>query len=340
MTSLPEGQMSPRIAVIGTGGTISTPARDELDLHEYGEHAQPMEVDELLDRFSPVLKGYELLAVRFRTIDSVVMDPSTWLELHRCISETVEGDPSIAGVVVTHGTSTLEETAYFLHLSLKVRVPVVLVGAQRPPHALSSDTGINLLGALRVATASAARDSGVLVVMNDEVHCAREVTKSSNFALQAFRAPDVGMLGNVDSDGHVAIYRKPVRRHAPGTEFEISGIDRLPAVEIVYSYAGASGRPIAALIEEGCRGIVLAGMPPGRASPAQTTELERAASSGVLVVQCSRAGTGRIVQRSGDRAMGFVGADNLNPQKARILAMLALTRSAERGAIERMFAEY
>jgi L-asparaginase len=332
--------MSPRIAVIGTGGSISTPARHELDMHEYGEHAEPLEIDELLDRFSRVLSGYVLLPVRFRAIDSVAMDPPTWLDLHRCITETAEADDSIVGIVVTHGTSTLEETAYFLHLTLQVRVPVVLVGSQRPPHALSSDAGINLLNALRVAAAPAARESGVLVVMNDEVHCARDVAKCANFSLQAFRTPDFGMLGSVEPDGHVAMYRRPTRRHAPGTEFDVSGLDELPAVEIIYSYAGASGRPVAALVDEGCRGIVFAGMPPGRASPAQSAELARAASNGVLIVQCSRAGAGRVIQRQGDRAMAFVGADNLNPQKARVLAMLALTRTADRDAIERMFREY
>jgi L-asparaginase len=332
--------MTPRIAVIGTGGTISTPARHDLDAYEYGQFSKPMEVDELLARFSRVPAGHELLPVRFRAIDSVDMSPSTWLDLNRQITEAVANDESIVGVVVTHGTSTLEETAYFLHLTLKVRVPVIVVGAQRPPDAVSSDTAINLLNALRVAAAPAARDSGVLVVLNDEVHSARDVAKSSNFSLQAFRASDFGMLGCVDPDGNVAMYRRPLRRHAPNTEFEIAGLDELPMVEIIYSYAGASGLPIAALVEGGCRGIVFAGMPPGRASPAQSVELARAASSGVLVVQCSRAGSGRIVPRSGDHAMGFVSADNLNPQKARVLAMLALTRTTDHDAIKRMFKEY
>ena len=332
--------MSRRIAVIGTGGTISTPARHDLDMHEYGEFSKPMQVDELLAGFSRVLAEYEVLPMHFRAMDSAVMDPPMWLDLNRHITRAVASDDSIAGVVVTHGTSTLEETAYFLHLTLKVRVPVVVVGALRPPQAVSSDTGINLLNAVRVAAAPAARDLGVLVVMNEEVHSARDVAKTSNFALQAFRALDSGMLGNVDPDGGIAIYRRPLRRHAPDTEFDVTGLDDLPMVEIVYSYAGASGVPVSALVEAGCRGIVFAGMPPGRASPAQSAELARAARSGVLVVQCSRAGSGRVVQRSGDRALAFVAADNLNPQKARVLAMLALTRTRDHDAIERMFTEY
>jgi L-asparaginase len=332
--------MSRRIAVIGTGGTISTPARHDLDLFEYGEHSRPMSIEELLARFSGLLSDYEILPVPFRAIDSAIMDPAAWLDLHRCITQAVAGNASIGGVVVTHGTSTLEETAYFLHLTLKVDVPVVVVGAQRPPHALGSDAGINLLDALRVAAAPAARGLGVLVAMNDEIHCAREVFKASNFSLEAFRAPAFGILGNVDPDGSVAIYRRPARRHAPDTEFDVDALQELPMVEVVYCYAGASGEPVAALVKAGCRGIVFAGMPPGRASPAQKTQLARAVTSGVLVVQCSRAGSGRIVPRAGDRQLGFVAADNLNPQKARVLAMLALTRTRDREAIERMFAEY
>ena len=273
--------MSQRIAVIGTGGTISTPGRHDLDLHEYGEFSRPMQVDKLLERFAALLAGYDLLPVRLCAIDSVEMDPHLWLELHRCITATVSGDPSVAGVVVTHGTSSLEETAYFLQLSLKVRVPVVLVGAQRPPHAASSDAGMNILNAVRVALAPAARDSGVLVVMNDEVLSARDVTKSANFSLHAFRVPDHGMLGSVDADGHVAMYQRPLRRHAPDTEFLLDGLDVLPPVEIVYSYVGASGQTVTALVEGGCKGIVFAGMPPGRAAPAQDVELAelRAAAS-------------------------------------------------------------
>jgi L-asparaginase len=234
----------------------------------------------------------------------------------------------------------LEETAYFLHLTVKVATPIVLVGAQRPPNGLGSDAGINLINALRVAGAPEARGLGVLVVMNDEVQSAREVAKTSNFRLQAFQTPNFGILGNVDPDGTVAIYRLPARRHAPNTEFDVRHLQQLPSVEIVYSYAGASARAIEAFVEDGVKGIVFAGMPPGRASAAQRVALIAAAKRGVLVVQCSRAGSGRVIQRSEDRDAGFVAADNLNPQKARVLAMLALCCTNDRAAITRMFIEY
>ena len=330
----------PRVAVIGTGGSIATPARHALDLFEYGQFAKPMPVDQLLATFAPVLRGFEVVAVPYRAIDSASADAALWLELNREIDQTAARDPRIDGIVVTHGTSTLEETAYFLNLVVKVPVPVVLVAAQRPPNGLGSDAGMNLVNALRVAASSESRGLGVLVVMNDEVQAAREVAKTSNFRLHAFRTPDFGILGNVEPDGTVSIYRRPARRHAPDTEFDVRQLKELPPVEIAYAYAGASASAVEAFAAAGCRGIVFAGMPPGRASPAQRVALVRAAQNGILVVQCSRAGSGRIIQRSEDRDAGFVPADNLNPQKARVLAMVALAATSERREIARMFAEY
>jgi L-asparaginase len=332
--------MTPRIAIIGTGGSISTPARHELDHYEYGAFSKPLDLAGLLGMVPAVQRQFDVVPVDFCAVDSTAMDPAMWLDLDREIVRTAASDDSIAGIVVTHGTSTLEETAYFLHLATKVRVPVVIVGAQRPPNALGSDSGVNLLNALRVAAAPAARGLGVCVVMNGEVHCARDVAKTSNFSLQAFRTHDFGMLGNVDPDGTVRIDRRPARRHAPDTEFDVQALRDLPPVEIVYCYAGASGRTVEALVDGGARGIVFAGTPPGRPSPAQRTALGRATESGVLVVQGSRAGSGRVVQRSDDHALGFVGADTLSPQKARVLAMLALTRTNDLAEIQRMFSEY
>lgn len=332
--------MPPRIAIVGTGGSIATPGRDELDHYEYGAFSKPLDLGGLLAMVPTVTREFDVVPVDFRVVDSVALDPPAWLDLNREITRVAKSDDSIAGIVVTHGTSTLEETAYFLHLATKVDVPIVVVGAQRPPNTMSSDSGLNLLNALRVAAAPVARGLGVLVVMNAEVHCARDVAKRSNFGLNAFRTHDFGILGNIDPDGSVMIDRRPARGHAPDTEFDVHGLHDLPPVEIVYCYAGASGRAVDAFIESGSKGIVFAGTPPGRPSPAQRIALARATKSGVLVVQCSRAGSGRVVQRSDDRALGFVGADTLTPQKARVLAMLALTRSSDPIEIGRMFTEY
>jgi L-asparaginase len=216
---------------------------------------------------------------------------------------------------------------------------VVVVGAQRPASALSSDAGMNLLGAVRAATAPQARRIGVLVVLNDEVHCAREATKTSTYRLQTFRTPDFGALGHIDGDG-VQIYRRPVRSHAPDTEFDVGKLQSLPRVDISYSYGGAGGTVVEAFVAAGVRGIVSAGLAPGIPTPLERAALETARDAGVVIVQSSRAGSGRVALRRYLDEAGMVAADNLNPQKARILLMLALTKSQDIGEIRRIFATY
>ena len=185
---------------------------------------------------------------------------SSW---HRPYHRIAARAPELVGFVIPHGTATLEETAYFLHLTLKTDKTVVAVGAQRPASALSSDAGMNLLGAVRAASAPQARGLGVLVVLNDEVHCAREATKTSTYRLQTFRTPDFGALGHVDGDG-VQIYRRPVRPHAPDTEFEVGKLGRVClASTSATSYGGADGTVVEALVAAGARGIVSAGLAPG-----------------------------------------------------------------------------
>jgi L-asparaginase len=330
----------PKVAVVGTGGSISTLARDSLDLYEYPDFGKRLEVDELLGWFPELASIAKLLPIRFRAISSSSITPAEWIALAQRIDALAAEMPELDGIVITHGTASLEETAYFLHLVTRVKVPVVLVASQRPPNGLSSDAGVNLMSAIRVAASPAARGLGVLVVLNDEVHCAREVTKTSNWRLHTFRTPDFGCLGHVDPDGQVAIYRKPSRRHAPDTEFTSDKIANLPRVDIVYSYAGADGALTDAAVAAGAKGIVLAGNAPGRPTALQRVALVAATRQGVAVVLSSRAGSGRVIPRIGDKDPGFIAADNLNPQKARVLTMLALAVTQDRREIQRMFGEY
>ena len=329
-----------RVALIGTGGTISSIGRDSLDLWEYMDAGRKAEPDELLTRFPEAAEVADVVCVRFRAMSSPAIGPSDWLALAAAVDAAVVREAPLDGIVVTHGTATLEETAYFLNLTLKVDATVVLVGSQRPATGLSSDAGLNLLNALRVAGAPAARGLGVLVLLNDEVQAAREVTKASTLRVETFRSPDLGMLGYADPDGRVAIYRRPSRRHAPGTEFDVRGRTDLPRVDIAASYAGADGAAIKAFVAAGARAIVSASLPPGMTTPAETEALLEARRRGVLVVLSSRAGSGRVLPRAALRERGFVTADNLNPQKARVLAMLALTRTEDPGEVQRMFDEY
>lgn len=330
----------PRVAVIGTGGSISTPGRDNMDLFEYSDHGVTLEVDELIDLFPEVHRFAEVVPVRFRTLLSPLISPSDWLDLNRLIHDLLAKDPSLAGIVITHGTATLEETAYFLHLTVKAPVTVVVVGSQRPPNGLSTDAGLNLVNAVRVAAAPSARNLGVLTLLNDEIQSAREVTKSSTHRLETFRAPDVGLLGYADPDDRVVIYRAPTRRHCPDTEFDVQELRALPRVDIAYSYAGADGAAIAAYVARGAGAIISAGQAPGRATADEIRALREARQQGVIVVQSTRAGSGRVLKRAQYRDQGFIPADNLNPQKARILAMLALTLTSDLAEIERMFDEY
>jgi len=330
----------PRVALIGTGGTISSIGRGSLDLWEYMDAGHKAEPDELLVRFPEVAEAAEIVSVRFRAMASPAIGPADWLALDAAVHAAVAREAPLDGVVITHGTATLEETAYFLNLTLKVDVTVVLVGSQRPATGLSSDAGLNLLNAVRVAGAREARGLGVLVLLNDEVQAAREVTKASTLRLETFRSPDLGMLGYADPDGRVAIYRSPTRRHAPHTEFDVRGRTALPRVDIAASYAGADGAAIEAFVAAGARGIVSASLPPGMTTPAETEALREASRRGALVVLSSRAGSGRVLPRTVLRKQGFVVADNLNPQKARVLAMLALTRTDGAAEVQRMFDEY
>jgi len=293
----------------------------------------------VIGRVAEVASIADVLPVPFRSVGSTAIGPSDWLELAATIHRLAAESPLIAGFIVPHGTATLEETAYFLHLVLKTDKTVVLVGAQRPASALGSDAGMNLFGAVRVAIEPAARGLGVLVGLNDEIHSAREVVKTSTYRLQTFRSPDFGAIGHVDGDG-VQIYRRPTRRHSPDTEFDAGRIGTLPRVDIAYSYGGADATIVDALVAGGARGIVSAGFAPGIPAPVERQALERAAKAGVVIVQSSRAGSGRVAPRRYLRESGMVAADNLNPQKARILLMLALTRTAEISDIQRIFATY
>ena len=329
----------PWVAAIGCGGTISSLGRDSTDVLDYPDFGHKLPIEELVGRYGEIASVADLRAVPFRSVGSTAIGPAEWLELAAIVHRLVGERPAPAGFVIPHGTATLEETAYFLNLTLKTDTTVVLVGAQRPASALSSDAGMNLLGAVRVAIDPGMCGLGVLVALNDEIHSAREATKTSTYRLQTFRSPDLGVLGHIDSDA-VKIYRRPARRHAPDTEFDVAHMKELPRVDIAYSYGGADGAVVDALVAAGARGIVSAGLAPGIPTPLERAALERARDAGIIIVQASRAGSGRVAPRRYLREAHMVAADNLNPQKARILLMLALTRTREIGEIARMFDTY
>jgi len=329
----------PRIAVIGTGGTISSLGASSLDVLDYPDFGQKLSREALLERFPETRLAADPIALTFRQVGSTEIGPKERVELRATIHRIARDDPAVAGFVIPHGTAILEETGFFLNLTLAVAQPVVLVGAQRPASALGSDAGMNLVNALRVAGSSEARGKGVLAVLNDEIHAARDVVKTSTYRLQTFRSLDFGALGHVDGDG-VHFYRSPSRRHMPDSQFAASNLDTLPRVEIIYSYAGADGALVEAAVAAGARGIVSAGFAPGSPTPQQRTAFERAAKSGVVVVQCSRAASGRVAPRRRLRESGIVAGEDLSPQKARLLLMLAVSTTSDVIAIQQAFQIY
>ncbi|HEU5422522.1 MAG TPA: asparaginase [Nitrolancea sp.] len=329
----------PRVALIGTGGTIQSLGRDSLDLYEYGANNGVLSATQLVEQVPELASIAEIIPFASWTKASTAVIPSDWLALNEQIHRVVAENPDLSGVVVTHGTATLEETAYFLNLVLKVDLPVVVTGAQRPFSALSGDARLNLVNAVRVASDPASRGLGVLVVLNDEINAAREVTKTSTYRLETFRTPDLGMLGYADPDA-VVYYRRPTRRHFPQTEFDVRRLTDLPRVDIVYAYAGADATAIEAALAAGAQAVVLASFAPAGCSRAQSAALIDAIQRGVAVVQAARVGSGRVLAGSSLRRHGFVVADNLNPQKARVLTMLGLTAGADGEALQRMFWEY
>jgi L-asparaginase len=329
----------PKVAFVGTGGTIASLGAGPLDLQDYGAARNVMHADAILARWPETALVADVIAVPYRNIPSTAIDFADWKALVVLCDRLVAEHPDLAGIVIGHGTATLEETAYVLNLTLKVSVPVVLVGSQRPSSALSSDAGMNLVNAIRVAASPEARGMGVLVVLNDEIHAAREVTKTSTLRLQTFRTPDFGVLGHADGDA-VVFYRRPLRRCAPDTAFEIRGLEALPRVDIAYAYAGGDGTAVRAFVAVGAQGIVSAGFAPGFSPPGDFAALQAAVAQGVVVVQGTRAGSGRTFRNARLRESGILIADNLNPQKARILLALALTVTHEPAEIEQIFRTY
>ena len=328
-----------KVAFIGTGGTISSLGAGPLDVQDYAATGRMMQADEITARFPELALVAEVIPIRYRAIPSPAIGFPDWKALALACEAAVAEHPDLAGIVIGHGTASLEETAYMLNLVVKVAVPVVVTGSQRPASALGTDAGTNLVGAIRTAASEAARGMGVLVVLNDEIQAAREVTKTSTLRLQTFRTPDFGVLGHADGD-RVAFYRAPVRRRAPDTEFDVRSFDVLPRVDVSYAYAGSDGVAVRAFVAAGARGIVSAGFAPNLTAPGETEALADAARAGVIVAQSTRAGSGRVFRGTKLRELGFISADNLNPQKARLLLSLALTVTDDKERIAAMFETY
>jgi len=323
------------IHIIELGGTISAQGENRLDLKDYSSGVFQGE-DFLRD--IPELKSIASLSfTNFSKISSTKIRTKDWIELRQLILKKLTTN-DIDGFVISHGTSTLEETAYFLHLTLATEKPIVFVGAQRPFTALSSDAALNLVQAVRVAASEDAVGKGVFVVLNDEISCAREVTKQSTYRLDTFQSNKHGFLGVVDTDGTVQFYRQATRKHTVDSEFSQDELTSLPNVEIIYSYAGANGMLIDAITNSGYfSGIITAGTGAGLVSPEELDSLQKAREAGLFIVRSSRVGSGRVVPIKPYEDYDFISGDDLLPQKARILLMLSLLKYNRTEDIQHIF---
>ena len=331
----------PKVRVLGTGGTMAHVAADRLDFVLYSARGTTIGIDEMLLRVPEVARVARVEAEQFfQESARNYLGPAEWPRLARRCTELLEGDPDLAGIAITHGSAFVEETAYFLNLTVKSARPVVLTASQRPQESLSSDADANLVDAIRVAAAPGSRGRGALIVMNNEIHAAREATKSNTFRLETFHPKELGFLGYADSDGEVIYYRAVERRHTTGTEFNAAGLDELPHVDVLSVHAGADGGLVAPAVEHGAAGLVIAAAGAGSMPPAFVEAAAAAVARGVPVVVASRGGNGRVVERGWMRRQGLVCADNLTPQKARVLLMLGLTRTRDREALQRMYDVY
>jgi L-asparaginase len=325
------GGALPHVVVLATGGTIASTYDEDV-----GALRAALTGDEIVEAVEGLSEVARVSVEQIANVNSRDMTPEIWLRLSRRANELL-AEPDVAGVVVTHGTDTLEETAYFLDLTVTSDKPVVMVGAQRAPTMWDTDGPRNMLDAVRVAASDEAVGMGTMVVMNGQINAAREVTKTNTLAVETFQTLDYGLLGVADPDT-VRFYRAPTRRQT----IPLPADADLADVVIVPQYAGADGRGLELLLEAGeVEGVVVAGLGLAHASSPTMEVLRRVRAADIPVVVSSRVTTGRIVPLYANNVdlleMGAVQADNLSPWKARVLLMVAMTRTTDPEELRRYF---
>jgi L-asparaginase len=321
------GQVArPVVLVLGTGGTIGSAG----DYWGAGAATRVPIAD--LVKVPGIDSVATIESEQFLNVGSSAIGPARWLELWRRIEEVFSARSDLRGIVVTHGTDTMEETAYFLDLTVSGLRPVVVTGSMRPSNMAGADGPANLTSAVRAAADSDSRGRGTLVVMDDRIFSARDVTKTNSTRVETFQAPERGPLAIVDPEG---LYYRGHSTGRSSAQFDVTAVKELPRVDIIYAYPGADSVAIDAVVAAGAKGIVVAGVGRGGSAPAQGSALKRAMEKGVIIVSSTRTGSGRVP--IGTRAS--IGSGDLNPQKARILLMLALTRTSDPVQVRKIFAD-
>ncbi|MFC6102646.1 type II asparaginase [Olivibacter domesticus] len=330
-------QQLPRIKILATGGTIAGKGAS-ADRSAYTSGEVP--VQDLIAAVPGIEKLATITGEQISNVGSQDMSVDIWMKLNKRINEIFKNNEA-DGVVITHGTDTQEETAYFLSLTLRYDKPVIITGSMRPSTGISADGPKNIFDAVSVAASKQAAHSGVLLVFNENILTGRDAVKTSTTHLNAFTAPNNGPIGQV-YDGKVFLYEKETRKSNKETPFDITGLTSLPRVDVVELYADAPATGIEASIAAGAKGIVTGGLGNGNLNKANVTAVEDAIKKGIIVARASRVPTGRVtlLDETDDAKLGTIVADDLNPQKARVLLMLGLTKTSDSKQLQQYFFEY
>ncbi|PLC54557.1 L-asparaginase [Pollutimonas nitritireducens] len=331
MTMLP----LPRVVLLGTGGTIAATAGSATTLNDY---TVTQSIDTLLTAIPELNAVARLRCSQVFNVESHAITNKMLLKLAGRINKELS-DPAVDGVVITHGTDTLEETAYFLNLTIKSHKPVVMVGAMRPSSALSADGPLNLFNAVLLAASKKAHGHGVLVLMNDQISAARYTSKTHSTQPDSFRSHDQGYLGQIHN-GKIHIFQTPTTRHTTQSEFDVTGVKSLPSVDIIYDHQNAGLHLYEASIKAGVQGIVIAATGNGSISTSVKKGAHLALKGNVVCVRSTRVGSGVVSESKTDNKLRLVSGNSLNPQKARILLMLALHNTRDPQSIQSYFDRY
>lgn len=327
----------PRLHLMMSSGTLPSVGKNRMDMVRYRESGIPRLTGQQLLAPLP-----EVASIARITVDSDNPWDNASHDALRKLSVRVNEllrSSEVDGLIFIQGTNSLEETAYFLSLTVQSDKPIVVTGAQRPYNALSTDGPINLLDAIRAAASPDTRGKGAVVVFNGEINAARDVTKTNTYHLQTFRTRDMGIIGYADAD-KIEYYRTPHRRHTIKSEFNLDGVQSMPYVDIAYIHTGTRPGLAKAMVQLGVKGIVLAGSGAGSPGNLDKEIAEIVKTRTAVVVQSSRVGEGRIVRDNNWYLPGMVVADTLIPQKAALLLALALIKTSNPNEIQRMFDEY
>ena len=325
----------PNVAILATGGTIS--ARGKTAMQMTGYQTGLVEVSEIIDAVPEIQQFANISGEQITNVAS----PSLTFDIIKNLIERINKllSENIDGIVVTHGTSTLEETAYLTNLLIKTEKPVVFTGAMRPATAISADGNINLLNAVMLAAHPDAISKGVLVILNGQINPSRDVTKTNSMSVETFKCPELGFIGYVQNN-EPYFFRTTNKRHTLHSEFSIDDMNNIPKVDIVYGYLNDDALHVNASVAAGAKGIVIASTGHGSISQALKQGLIDAQKAGVAIVKTSRCGSGMVTRVEDDDKNNFIVGGTLNAQKARLLLMLALTKTNDVAEIQRIFNEY